>query len=108
MHTIVQESFNSLPHLDLRLKVPRCYEYIGSANNWWSLHGLQFPSDYQEPGKLLLTARIVPLPKLIRDAFIDLYFRTMQRMNKATKIALLGYILENAVTRSVIHRRCLL
>ncbi|KAL8719670.1 MAG: hypothetical protein Q9225_003345 [Loekoesia sp. 1 TL-2023] len=40
---------------------------------WWDQHLSRFPKDYQQKCKALVTERIKPFPKAVRDTIVELY-----------------------------------
>ena len=74
IHTTVQKSFDQLAHLNISIRVPRCYGYINTKNEeFWKSNCSRFPERYKTPGNLLISERIPPLPRSVRNALIDLY-----------------------------------
>ena len=72
MHTAVQEGLEKHPLAAIR--IPRCLAFINSENrSWWDANGHYFPEQYERPADLLLSERIPPLPRIVRDALIDMY-----------------------------------
>ena len=65
---------NLTPYMNIKIKIPRCIGWRGPApTEWWDSNAFRFPADFQSPGHLLFSERILPLPKIIRHALIDLY-----------------------------------
>ena len=57
--------------------VPSYYQYVrGDDKTWWNRQLLAFPEDFQIPCNALITDRIPPFPKAVRDTIIDLYCPT--------------------------------
>lgn len=74
-HKEVLESFARRCSLVGLLHVPKLLAYIDEGETeFWTENGYLFPWVYQTPSALLLTERILPLPKAIRFALIDKYF----------------------------------
>ena len=62
------------PYIDVKIKVPRCIGWRGpEPTEWWNSNSYRFPENLQSPGHLLFSERILPLPKIVRHALIDLY-----------------------------------
>ncbi|MCJ1335658.1 hypothetical protein MMC09_000931 [Bachmanniomyces sp. S44760] len=56
-----------------RISVPECYQYIhGDDQTWWNERKSNFPDDFQ-PCNTLITDRIPPFIKPIRETLIDTY-----------------------------------
>ena len=69
MHTHVSESFSNF---DLEIMIPKVYYFVGPRDHdWWEEHGENFPDAVSR--KILCAERILPLPKIIREAVIDTY-----------------------------------
>lgn len=63
----------------MNVRVPDCYGYVGREDSsWWSQNGHDFPQGHRNPGNLLFSERIPPLPRIGREALIDLYFPASQ------------------------------
>jgi len=76
MHKKIEEGFDKGRSVEnfTPANVPRPYLFIGADNRvWWETNAHRFPNDSQTPANLLLSERIMPMPKLIRDALIALY-----------------------------------
>ncbi len=62
------------PYFDIKIKVPRCIGWRGpEPPEWWESNAYRFTADFQDPGHLLFSERILPLPKIVRLALIELY-----------------------------------
>lgn len=61
----------------LECRVPAVYTYINKDNTrWWHSHRPLFPEIHESfplPSMALLTERILPLPRIVRDALISQY-----------------------------------
>ncbi len=78
MHARVLEALKASP-VSIDTCVPKCLGYLTSESaEWWSLNLHNFPKDHQQPSNILLSERILPLPRIARDALIDLYFPKAQ------------------------------
>lgn len=54
--------------------IPRPIVYIGVTDAaWWEANGTRFPPEFPDQANLLMSERILPLPKAIREALIRLY-----------------------------------
>lgn len=54
--------------------VPGCHQYVSSDHQaWWEDHLSRFPKTVQIPCNVLVTDRIPPFPKAVRNTIIDLY-----------------------------------
>ena len=54
--------------------VPDCYKYVSSDHDaWWDEHLFRFPKEFQIPCNILVTNRIPPFSKAVRESLIDLY-----------------------------------
>lgn len=54
--------------------VPGCYQYVSSDHQaWWDEHLPKFPKKFQISCNVLVTERIPPFPKAVRNNLIDLY-----------------------------------
>ena len=57
-----------------RIGVTGCHQFIYNNDQiWWDEQVLKFPNDFQIRCKILITDRITPFPKEVRDSIIDLY-----------------------------------
>ena len=73
IHSAVQKAFTTA--ISTGVRIPTCHGFICADNSeWWLSNAPQFPEPYQIPGDVLVTERILPLPKIIREALIDLCF----------------------------------
>ena len=74
MHSVVQETFDQVAALNLDIRIPRCYGYINASNqNFFATNYVRFPEPYGTPGNILVSERIPPLSRPVRDALVDLY-----------------------------------
>ena len=75
---VVKYLSSSLP----RLLVPACHEY-GSCHNqkWWDERLSRFPKDFQVPCNALISERIPPFTKQVRDILIEKYCPDSLRPN---------------------------
>lgn len=73
-HSRVQQAFDNI-HIECR--VPRLYSYIPKSNNvWWEQNMSLFPTVHESftlPAMVLVSERILPLPKIAREALIEKY-----------------------------------
>ena len=69
-----QAVFQSLYSSSSTAYVPGCYQYISSDHQaWWDEHLSRFPKKFQISCNVLVTDRITPFPKAVRNTLIDLY-----------------------------------
>ncbi len=69
-----QMAFQSLSASSSTAYVPSCYKYVSSDHQtWWDEHLSRFPKDFQLPCNILITDRIPPFQKTVRDTIIDHY-----------------------------------
>ena len=55
-----------------KFSVPYCYGYISSHNQeWWHQQLMKFPKDFQVACNALLSERIPPFPRKVRDRIIE-------------------------------------
>ncbi|KAH7318991.1 hypothetical protein BKA65DRAFT_556420 [Rhexocercosporidium sp. MPI-PUGE-AT-0058] len=75
MHKKVEQGFETGNSSGLpTVHVPRPILYVSRTDTfWWENNGHRFPNDFQTPSNLLMSERILPLPKFIREALIQLY-----------------------------------
>ena len=57
------------------VRVPRCHQYVSrdTSQPWWTNHMERFPQDFRIPCNALLTDRIPPFAKAVREAIIEKY-----------------------------------
>ncbi|KAH9837497.1 calcineurin-like phosphoesterase [Teratosphaeria destructans] len=76
MHKRIESSLSTLQriqHLATHLDVPEHRQFVtASDKTWWSAHAGNFPSGY-EHCNTLITERILPLDRPVRDRLIDLF-----------------------------------
>ena len=79
MHLRILKSLSSrLP----RFLVPACHEYISCHNhNWWDERLSKFPKEFQIPCNALVSERIPPFTKQVRDILIEHYCPESLRPN---------------------------
>ena len=83
MHQTVYESFSASDVPKIDITVPRCYGFLNSCNHeFWESHGFRFPKDYRKPRNVIVSERIPPLSRPIRNALIDLYFPPASTIEK--------------------------
>ncbi|MCJ1281999.1 hypothetical protein MMC26_001322 [Xylographa opegraphella] len=71
-HIRIRDSFAKYPKLDIKL--PRPMDFIAKTHtNWWQENKKLFPPAYATPGNIIVSEHILPLPKVIRDALVELY-----------------------------------
>jgi hypothetical protein len=71
MHTRVLEAFNNVG-LDLHIPKVRYYVEPKSDGGWWEKHAKSLPmADFEKTPDVLCMQRILPIPKLHRDALIE-------------------------------------
>lgn len=74
-HFHVYKAFEQ--HSDLECRVPTVYSYVNKDNNqWWDEHRPLFTEQHDSfplPSMALITERILPLPKVVREALIAQY-----------------------------------
>lgn len=69
-----QKSLQSLSTSQSRVRVPGCHQYIYCDDRtWWDERISRFPKDFQVPCNILITDRIPPFPKAVRDNITNLY-----------------------------------
>ncbi|KAI4109719.1 MAG: hypothetical protein L6R37_000406 [Teloschistes peruensis] len=56
-----------------RISIPACHRYMSPDDTWWDGRLSRFPKRYQVPCNSLITDRIPPFPKAVRDRLTDLY-----------------------------------
>ena len=82
MHSRVLKAFRNISIM-INVRVPACHGFVGSNDSaWWSSNQHQFPKAFQTPGNLILAEHILPLPQIIRNALIDLYFPASQPLSR--------------------------
>lgn len=71
MHLKVLTSLSgSIP----KVYVPSCYEYVFAHNqDWWDKRLSNFPEEFQVPCNALVSERIPPFPKDVRETLIEEY-----------------------------------
>ena len=79
MHlTVLKSLSDSLP----RLLVPACHEYVSCHNQkWWDERLSKFPKEFQVPCNALISERIPPFTKPVRDILIEQYCPDSLRPN---------------------------
>jgi hypothetical protein len=77
---IKKQKSESLPLLQdyryplLEIKLPKPKAYIPKTDtDWWDANKEHFPERYNTPANIIVSERIMPLPKIIRDALVNLY-----------------------------------
>ena len=71
MHQAALQSLRTRP---FKIFIPSCHQYISPGHEaWWSENLPRFPPEFQIPCNTLLTDRIPPFSKTVRDTLIDLY-----------------------------------
>lgn len=76
MHKTVSEAFERVTFagFDCQIRVPRCYQYVSSNDvTWWNANIDRFPATYRHRVNVLISERILPVPRRLRDALINLY-----------------------------------
>ena len=69
-----QKALTSLSISQARVRVSGCHQYVHSEDRtWWDERISRFPRDFQVPCNVLVTDRIPPLPKLVRNTIIDAF-----------------------------------
>jgi hypothetical protein len=72
-HARVYGAFIKQPFPECR--VPILFSYVANGNaEWWSEHGKflpPMPQDFPVPSSVMISERILPLPKPVRNALID-------------------------------------
>lgn len=67
-------AYKALSALQSQVVVPVCHKFVPlHDHSWWDEQKSSFPVDYQVPCNILITERIRPFSKLIRDTITDLY-----------------------------------
>ncbi|KAJ5857890.1 hypothetical protein N7455_008784 [Penicillium solitum] len=76
-HFAAYQAFTNHQSEFVEVRIPRIFSYVPEANNeWWDSHLNLFPGSHLSfplPAMALITERILPLPKLARQALIDAY-----------------------------------
>ena len=55
--------------------MPQAYGYVTEKHEaFWETDGQGFPPQYQSPGHCYFSERVLPIPKNLRHALIDMYF----------------------------------
>ncbi|CAI7591492.1 unnamed protein product [Penicillium glandicola] len=73
-HYAVDQAFKKQESMEVQ--VPKIFSYIPKTNRWWDRHITLFDLPhicFTLPAMALMTERILPLPKLARQALIDAY-----------------------------------
>ena len=71
MHQAALQSLLARPS---KIFIPSCHQYISPGHQaWWCENLPRFPPEFQIPCNTLLTDRIPPFSKIVRDTLIDLY-----------------------------------
>ncbi|MCJ1475007.1 hypothetical protein MMC13_003667 [Lambiella insularis] len=72
MHALIRDSFAK--HLWLEIKLPKPMDFISKKEtDWWSIYLERFPTKYATPANIIVSERILPLSKAIRDALVEQY-----------------------------------
>lgn len=56
-----------------QVRIPNCHQFVSGNDSWWDDHLSSFPKEFRTLCNVLVTDRIPPFPKLVRDTIIDLY-----------------------------------
>ncbi|PVH77401.1 hypothetical protein DL98DRAFT_550626 [Cadophora sp. DSE1049] len=111
MHKKVEQGFEVGNSAGLpTVHIPRPILYISrNDKTWWDNNAYRFPNDVQLPSNLLMSERILPLPKVIRDALIQLYcpehLRSAQLVEPKNKDCLVRvYLGKNSEVRQLSQR----
>ncbi|KAJ5397009.1 zinc finger protein-domain-containing protein [Penicillium cosmopolitanum] len=76
-HLRVQEAFDNPQNNRIECRVPRLYSYVPKGNNvWWERNMNLFPPVHDSitlPAMTLVSERILPIPKIAREALISKY-----------------------------------
>lgn len=71
MHSRIQKT---VPFWHSQIQVPVCHRFVDSGDrSWWDYHISRFPTDHQVPCNILITERIPPFSKVVRDNITDIY-----------------------------------
>ncbi len=74
MHVRIAEAFEKLTVFELNVHVPRPYSYVNEGEKyWWTFNASRFPHQFQQNADVLISERILPLAKPIRESLIDQY-----------------------------------
>ena len=87
VHKLICDTYDLLVRgkAPVTFHVPKFYNLLvdDAAKKWWAENGTQFPADDKSKAiqghTLLLSERILPLPKVVREALIDTYFKEADR-----------------------------
>ncbi|KGO43038.1 Protein of unknown function DUF3669, zinc finger protein [Penicillium expansum] len=76
-HLAVYQAFTNHQSKSVEVRIPRIFSYVSKTNNeWWDSHVNLFHGSHLSfplPAMALVTERILPLPKLARQALINAY-----------------------------------
>ena len=73
-YTMHRKIIKSLSTNQSRVHVPNCHQYVRrDQRTWWNQRLSRFPTNFQVPCNALVTDRIPPLNKAVRETIIDLY-----------------------------------
>lgn len=76
-HFRVQEAFDNPQNNRIECRIPRLYSYVPKGNNvWWERNMNLFPLVHDSitlPAMTLVSERILPIPKIAREALINKY-----------------------------------
>ena len=74
MHQKILESFQKVMQQIPLCHIPTPREYIAPTSlKWWEVRGPRFPEEHRKLRGVLISERILPLPKIVRHALIDKY-----------------------------------
>lgn len=76
-HCLVREAFEQKQHKNTECRVPRVFSYVSKDDQQWWNENLPFFAEVHQslslPSMVLITERILPLPKVARLALINKY-----------------------------------
>jgi hypothetical protein len=74
MQQKIRESLQQFSQQISLCSIPTLREYVAATDTqWWENHGPRFPEEHRQPRSVLISERILPLPKIVRHALIDKY-----------------------------------
>ena len=76
-HFLLRQAFDQEHNKDSNCCIPQLFSYVTKSNNaWWDKNLPLFPTIHESfslPAMALISQRILPLPKLVREALIRKY-----------------------------------
>ena len=72
--TMHQRCLEALRSSQSSVTIPECYQYVNHDDtSWWDENLSLFPEAYQHRCNVLVTQRLQPFSKVVRDRIADLY-----------------------------------